>query len=146
MTNVNRPGPAFSPNSLNDKLNMIQLCEKSFVGVPQLLIDFQRLSEDQETADTVFIVDRDEERIYAHKIILQARYVFNHFRFIMMFQSIQTPILQMQKFSNIETRRILMHCRWFGNTNIVRSTHSFATCQCSSFSTIYSVYLYRKGK
>lgn len=75
MTNINRPGPAFSPNALNDKLNMIQLCEKSFFGVPQLLIDFQRLSEDQETADTVFIVDRDEERIYAHKIILQARYI-----------------------------------------------------------------------
>lgn len=76
MTNINRPGPAFSPNALNDKLNMIQLCEKSFVGVPQLLIDLQRLSEDKDTADTMFIVDRDEERIYAHKFILQARYVF----------------------------------------------------------------------
>lgn len=73
MTNTNRSATTFTQNTLNDKLNMIQLCEKSFVGVPQLLIDLQRLSEDQETADTVFLLDRDEERIHAHRIILQAR-------------------------------------------------------------------------
>lgn len=73
MTNTNRSGSTFTPNALTDKLNMIQLCEKSFVGVPQLLVDLQRLSEDQDMADTVFLLDRDEERIYAHRIILQAR-------------------------------------------------------------------------
>lgn len=56
-----------------DKFGSLQLSEKSLAGVPQLLIDLQHLSEDHETADVVFIVDRDEERIYAHKIILKAR-------------------------------------------------------------------------
>lgn len=59
--------------NVSDKLGSFQLSEKSLAGVPQLLIDFQRLSEDHESADVIFLLDRDEERIYAHKIILQAR-------------------------------------------------------------------------
>lgn len=47
--------------------------DKSMAGIQQLLIDMQRLSEDQENADIVFVVDRDEERVHAHKIILMAR-------------------------------------------------------------------------
>lgn len=56
-----------------DKLASLQLSEKSLAGVPQLLIDMQRLSEDHESADMIFLLDQDEERIYAHKIILQVR-------------------------------------------------------------------------
>lgn len=59
------PPPDNDNNGCNDK---------SMVGVQQLLIDLQRLSEDPESADLVFVVDRDEERVYAHKIILMARY------------------------------------------------------------------------
>lgn len=68
-----RTGPAATLQTAADKLGSLQLSEKSLAGVPQLLVDLQRLSEDHETADIVFLVDRDEERIYAHKIILQAR-------------------------------------------------------------------------
>lgn len=56
-----------------DKLGAMQFGEKSFAGVPQLLLDLQHLSEDHESADLVFHFDRDEDQIYAHKIILQAR-------------------------------------------------------------------------
>jgi len=42
-------------------------------GVPQLLDDFQKLIEDQESADVVFLLGREEERIYAHRLILMAR-------------------------------------------------------------------------
>lgn len=73
MTNLLRSAPAAPLQTVSDKLVSLQLSEKSLAGVPQLLIDLQRLSEDHESADMVFLVDRDEERIYAHKIILQAR-------------------------------------------------------------------------
>lgn len=73
MTTTMRTGPAATLQTAADKLGSLQLSEKSLAGVPQLLVDLQRLSEDHETADIVFLVDRDEERIYAHKIILQAR-------------------------------------------------------------------------
>lgn len=73
MTTTLRSAPATPLQTVADKLASLQLPEKSLAGVPQLLIDLQRLSEDQESADMVFLVDRDEERIYAHKIILQAR-------------------------------------------------------------------------
>ncbi|XP_055318963.1 uncharacterized protein LOC129576898 [Sitodiplosis mosellana] len=66
-------GPTSTLQTMADKLGSMQMSEKSLAGVPQLLVDLQRLSEDQETSDIVFIVDREEERIYAHKIILQAR-------------------------------------------------------------------------
>ncbi|XP_037936572.1 uncharacterized protein LOC119670399 [Teleopsis dalmanni] len=39
----------------------------------QLIEDLQRLSEDQESADIVFICGREEERIYAHRILLMTR-------------------------------------------------------------------------
>lgn len=73
MTTTMRSGPASTLQAVSDKIGALQLSDKSLAGVPQLLIDLQRLSTDQESADVVFIVDRDEERIYAHKIILQAR-------------------------------------------------------------------------
>lgn len=73
MTTTARSGPASAMQNVSDKLGSFQLSEKSLAGVPQLLIDFQRLSEDHESADVIFLLDRDEERIYAHKIILQAR-------------------------------------------------------------------------
>lgn len=59
--------------SICDKLGAVQLTDPSLTGVNQLLIDLQRLSEDHDMADVVFLLDRNEERIYAHKIILQAR-------------------------------------------------------------------------
>lgn len=73
MTTTMRTGPAATLQTATDKLGSLQLSEKSLAGVHQLLVDLQRLSEDHETADIVFLVDRDEDRIYAHKIILQAR-------------------------------------------------------------------------
>lgn len=44
-------------------------------GLPQLIEDLQRLSEDQDSADVVFVCGREEERIYAHRIILMTRFV-----------------------------------------------------------------------
>lgn len=73
MTTTLRSGPISTLQTMADKLGSMQMSEKSLAGVPQLLVDLQRLSEDQENADIVFLLDREEERIYAHKIILQAR-------------------------------------------------------------------------
>lgn len=73
MTTTVRSGTASTLQAVSDKISGMQLSEKSLAGVSQLLVDLQRLSEDQESADIVFVVDRDEERIYAHRIILQAR-------------------------------------------------------------------------
>ncbi|XP_052754582.1 BTB/POZ domain-containing protein 19 [Galleria mellonella] len=42
-------------------------------GLPGLLRDLQRLSEDHDSADIVFILGTAEEKIYAHKIIMVAR-------------------------------------------------------------------------
>lgn len=42
-------------------------------GVSQLLDDFQKLVDDQETADVVFLLGREEEKIYAHRLILMTR-------------------------------------------------------------------------
>ncbi|XP_045496052.1 BTB/POZ domain-containing protein 19 [Colias croceus] len=42
-------------------------------GLPGLLRDLQRLSEDQDSADIVFILGTAEEKVFAHKIILIAR-------------------------------------------------------------------------
>ncbi|XP_033167087.1 BTB/POZ domain-containing protein 9 isoform X2 [Drosophila mauritiana] len=42
------------------------------MSLPQLIEDLQRLSEDQDSADVVFICGRDE-RIYAHRLMLMAR-------------------------------------------------------------------------
>ncbi|XP_073947700.1 serine-enriched protein isoform X2 [Choristoneura fumiferana] len=42
-------------------------------GLPGLLRDLQRLSEDQDSADIVFILGTSEEKVYAHRIILLTR-------------------------------------------------------------------------
>ncbi|KAG5684376.1 hypothetical protein PVAND_013611 [Polypedilum vanderplanki] len=49
------------------------LHEPAVAGVPQLLDDLNKLIDDQETADVVFLLGREEERIYAHRLILMAR-------------------------------------------------------------------------
>lgn len=49
--------------------------EAGLAGVPRLLEDLARLSEDKDTADIVFLLGRDETLVYAHRIILQARSV-----------------------------------------------------------------------
>ncbi|BFF96144.1 BTB/POZ domain-containing protein 9 [Drosophila madeirensis] len=43
------------------------------MSLPQLIDDLQRLSEDQDSADLVFICGRDERIIYAHRLMLMAR-------------------------------------------------------------------------
>lgn len=48
--------------------------DKSLSGVPQLLEDLQRLLDDHESADILFLVGREEVPLYAHRIILMARY------------------------------------------------------------------------
>ena len=47
--------------------------DKALAGVPRLLDDLQRLSEDTDSADIVFVLGRDEERVFAHRVILIAR-------------------------------------------------------------------------
>ncbi|KAG8274038.1 hypothetical protein J6590_008165 [Homalodisca vitripennis] len=47
--------------------------DKSLSGVPQLLEDLQRLLDDHESSDILFLVGREEAPIYAHRIILMAR-------------------------------------------------------------------------
>lgn len=54
--------------------------EAGLAGVPRLLEDLARLSEDKDTADIVFLLGRDETPVYAHRIILQARSVLESFR------------------------------------------------------------------
>lgn len=46
---------------------------KVLAGVPQLLDDLHKLVDDQETADVVFLLGREEEKIFAHRLILMAR-------------------------------------------------------------------------
>ncbi|KAJ8931232.1 hypothetical protein NQ314_015876 [Rhamnusium bicolor] len=48
--------------------------DKALAGVPRLLDDLQRLSEDSDSADIVFILGRDEERVFAHRVILMASF------------------------------------------------------------------------
>lgn len=48
-------------------------CDKTMAGVPYLLDALQKLSEDQDSCDVAFVVGREDERIYAHSIILHAR-------------------------------------------------------------------------
>lgn len=47
--------------------------DKALAGVPRLLDDLQRLSEDTDSADIIFILGREEERVFAHRVILMAR-------------------------------------------------------------------------
>lgn len=48
--------------------------DKSLSGVHQLLEDLQRLLDDHDSADILFLVGREEVPIYAHRIILMTRY------------------------------------------------------------------------
>lgn len=59
--------------SLPDTMCSLQLCDKALAGLQQLLYDLHNLLEDHDTADVVFLLDREEERIPAHKIILMTR-------------------------------------------------------------------------
>lgn len=43
------------------------------LGLGQLIDDLQRLMEDHETADIVFLLGASEMAVYAHRIILRAR-------------------------------------------------------------------------
>nr|XP_022903631.1 uncharacterized protein LOC111415957 [Onthophagus taurus]XP_022903632.1 uncharacterized protein LOC111415957 [Onthophagus taurus] len=47
--------------------------DKALAGVPRLLDDLQRLFEDTDSADVIFILGREEERVFAHRVILIAR-------------------------------------------------------------------------
>ncbi|KAG8236714.1 hypothetical protein J437_LFUL016597 [Ladona fulva] len=47
--------------------------KQSLSGVPQLLEDLQKLSEDKDSADVVFLLGREEVPVYAHRIVLMAR-------------------------------------------------------------------------
>lgn len=51
------------------------ISDKNLPGIPQLLEDLQRLSEDKESCDVIFLLGHEEDRVYAHKIILNARFV-----------------------------------------------------------------------
>lgn len=53
-------------------MNQNDLSDKSLIGVNQLLNDLQKLSDDKESADIIFMLDQNIE-IYAHKIILKIR-------------------------------------------------------------------------
>ncbi|CAH1165789.1 unnamed protein product [Phyllotreta striolata] len=47
--------------------------DKALAGVPRLLDDLQQLLQDTDSADVVFVLGRDEERVHAHRVILMAR-------------------------------------------------------------------------
>lgn len=49
--------------------------DKMFAGVPQLLEDLQKLADDHDSADIVFLIGREEVPVYAHRIILMTRSV-----------------------------------------------------------------------
>lgn len=65
--------PATAASSLTDKMCSLQLCDKALARLQHLIYDLQRLLDDHDSADVVFLLDRDEERVPAHKIILMAR-------------------------------------------------------------------------
>lgn len=44
-------------------------------GVPRLLDDLQKLLETHDHADILFLVGREETAFYAHRLLLNARYV-----------------------------------------------------------------------
>ena len=51
----------------------LHFSDKSLVGVSRLLDDLRRLLDDEDSADIVFIVGREEIHVPAHKLILKAR-------------------------------------------------------------------------
>lgn len=69
---------------MGTRVQMAAAFDKALAGLPQLLEDLQKLSEDQESCDVVFLLGREEERVFGHKIILMARYSvkYNIFKFI----------------------------------------------------------------
>ncbi|XP_065204116.1 BTB/POZ domain-containing protein 9 isoform X2 [Planococcus citri] len=58
---------------MGTRVATVHLPDKNLAGVPQLLEDLQRLAEDHDSADILFLVGKDELPVYAHKIILKAR-------------------------------------------------------------------------
>lgn len=59
---------------MGTRVATVHFADKNLAGVPQLLEDLKLLAEDTESADIVFVVGRDEVPVYAHKVILKARY------------------------------------------------------------------------
>lgn len=51
----------------------LHFTDKSLAGVPRLLDDLQRLADDHDSADIVFLVGREELPVYAHRLILMIR-------------------------------------------------------------------------
>lgn len=80
----------------------IHFADKALAGVPRLLDDLQRLVEDRETADIVFIVGREEVPIYAHRLILRARYVSAFFCVMWLF----SLLLQIIMFAKLEPQLV----------------------------------------
>lgn len=67
--------------------------EVGLAGVPRLLEDLARLSEDKDSADILFLLGREETPVYGHRIILQVRsvlYIF-FFSFILYLKFICQP-------------------------------------------------------
>lgn len=65
---------------MGTRVQMATTIDKALAGLPQLLEDLQKLSEDQESCDVVFLLGIEEVRVFGHKIILMARYykiIFN---------------------------------------------------------------------
>lgn len=58
---------------MGTRVASVHFPDKNLAGVPQLLEDLQRLAEDHDSADILFLVGKDELPVYAHKIILKAR-------------------------------------------------------------------------
>lgn len=51
----------------------LHFTDKSLAGVPRLLDDLQRLADDHDSADIVFLVGREDVPVYAHRLVLMAR-------------------------------------------------------------------------
>lgn len=47
--------------------------EKGAASIEQLIKDLETLLDDQDHADIVFLLGREEERFYAHRLILMVR-------------------------------------------------------------------------
>lgn len=60
---------------MGTRVAAVHFPDKNLAGITQLLEDLQRLAEDHDSADIVFLVGREEMPVYAHRIILMARWV-----------------------------------------------------------------------
>lgn len=60
---------------MGTRVTTAHFSDKTFAGVPQLLEDLQKLADNHESADIVFLIGRDEVPVYAHRLILMARFV-----------------------------------------------------------------------